>query len=51
MGAYLSKEANFAVVGCGEAGKAAGWFHGYQLVAGGVEGARLSDVVEPFLLS
>ena len=51
MGAYLSKEANFAVVGCGEAGKAAGWFHGYQLVAGGVEGARLSDVVAPFLLS
>ena len=51
MGAYLSKEANFAVVGCGEAGKAAGWFHGHQLVAGGVEGARLSDVVEPFLLS
>ena len=53
MGSLLSsseEKASYAVIGCGLAGRGMGWFHGLQLVNGDVEGAELTDVVEPFFL-
>lgn len=46
----LSAKCDVVVVGCGVPGRGMGWYHAKQMLDGDVPSARLTDVVEPYLL-